>query len=663
MPFIATDFSGKGDDPEKKKKKDAQVEELSVEAGQEKERKTQLNLAYDQLRKKELALEEQFRARVRQVEADVQARVAAEFSKMQTAFNTAAVEAQERGKLASREQMKAQLLEQQIKASQERIVKLEMEVRQAQRLAQDATAAGARVADSAVSEERRKTRLTEDKLKNTDRRLAELEKQLAAAQLAARAAAAAPGAAPGAAGPAGAGLPGAPAKTPFPAPVPGEAPKAEPPLAAPVGDMQARFNEIVNFKAAPDSNFLGMSRKPAAEDPDLIVKIVQFIMEEAARSRSSDIHLEPMEEGMRVRFRIDGILSEMLRFADTRKYPVISRIRVMCGLDPEQGMNTAKPQEGRMVVNVDGRDIDLRLSTFPTNHGDKAVLRLIHRTAKKFALSELGFSPKITETIQRLIERPQGMILVTGPAGSGKSTTLYTFLQALNSPTRNIVTLEDPVEMKLPGINQCNVQPKIGFTFAEGLHSILRQDPNVIMVGEIRDRATAEIAMSASLTGHLLLTTLHTNSAAGAVTRLLDMGLEPYLIASSVAAVFAQRLVRKICKDCKEGYHPTKAELDELHETSRKAGVTVPAGEIKFFRGKGCKSCRGSGYQGRQLLFEVLQQFPGFRQMILQKATFEDIQVAAIKAGMESLGGHGLTLVRAGETTLEELLRVVGARD
>lgn len=392
--------------------------------------------------------------------------------------------------------------------------------------------------------------------------------------------------------------------------------------------------------------------------------MVQLIFEEAVRTHASDIHLEPMIEHLRVRLRIDGILEEVLILPHAMNIRVVPRIRVMCGLDPEQGQQTAKPQDGRMAATIANEEADLRLSTFPTTYGDKAVLRIIRRNLKVPKIDDLGFKTEVVAHLRKLITRPQGMIIVTGPAGNGKSTTLYTILQELNTPTRNIVTLEDPIELKIPGINQSNVVPKSGFTFASGLRSILRQDPNVVMVGEIRDMETAEIAMSASLTGHLLLSTLHTNSAMGAVVRMVDMGLEPYLIATALTAVMAQRLARRLCEKCREPYQPSRADLDTIDGLIKRTGIKISSASLtELYRGKGCPACRGSGYSGRFLLFELAALTPSLRTLILQKSPLSELQKQANAEGMETLLVDGLEKAGKGITSLDEILRVVGVDD
>jgi type IV pilus assembly protein PilB len=429
--------------------------------------------------------------------------------------------------------------------------------------------------------------------------------------------------------------------------------------------LQSDFKKLLMpTKEAPKAGFFGGSgAKLATNEEKLVGDVVQLILQSALRVRASDIHLEPQEAYLRVRFRIDGILEEVLRVKHTLNLRVVSNIRVACSLDPEKGAG-GKPEDGRVSVKIDGREADLRLSTFPTAFGDKAVLRVIPRTSKAATLDELGLEPASVELLRTLLARPQGLLIVTGPTGSGKSTTLYASLEALNDASRNIVTLEDPIERKVPGITQGMIQPRQGFGFAEGLRAILRQDPNVIMVGEIRDTETAEIALSAALTGHLLLTTLHTVSALGAVNRMIDMGLEPFLVASAITAVTAQRLARTVCPSCAEPYSPTAAELSEVNARAKKAGVTVPEGFGRNLkRGAGCVECRGTGYLGRVLVFEIVVLTPPLREAILRKGSVDDLREAAAKGGMEPLLLDGLRKASDGRVPLAEILRVIDSAD
>ncbi|UPT74791.1 MAG: GspE/PulE family protein [Elusimicrobiota bacterium] len=457
----------------------------------------------------------------------------------------------------------------------------------------------------------------------------------------------------------------APPPPPPPAPTP-VAPKpavetARLPLAAPFADLLAKAKGTAK---GGGGLFGGGAQKAKPEEEKLVSDTVQMILREASRLKASDVHLEPLENALRVRFRLDGIMEEVLQIPNVYNLRVVSHIRVMCNLDPERGIGTSKPEDGRMAFSQDGMDCDLRLSTFPTTYGDKAVLRLIPRTSKVPGIDDIGLPQKTIDALRALSTRPQGMFIVTGPTGSGKSTTLYTLLQSINTPSRNIVTLEDPIEKKIPGINQGMVQPKAGFGFAEGLRAILRQDPNVIMVGEIRDLETAEIAVSASLTGHMIFTTLHTNSALGAITRLCDMELESFPIASALTAVSAQRLARKVCSACAQPYEATPTEASEIEERMRKAGVRTPEGLFQGLkRGVGCDACRKSGYQGRVLLFEFTAISPGLRAAILRKASIDDLRAVALKEGMEPMILDGLRKCAEGQTTLAEVFRVVEAAE
>jgi type II secretory ATPase GspE/PulE/Tfp pilus assembly ATPase PilB-like protein len=443
-----------------------------------------------------------------------------------------------------------------------------------------------------------------------------------------------------------------------------QAPKTNPPALRtnPVKlALQPTFQELVTkAKEMPKTGFFGGNSKPATTNEDKLVgDTVQLILQEAVHMRASDIHLEPQDALLRVRFRIDGILEEVLQIPYLLNLRVVSNVRVMCGLDPEKGSG-GKPEDGRVSVKLETIDADLRLSTFPTPHGDKAVIRVIPRNTKTATLNELGLHTQPIDQLRALLHHPQGLIIVTGPTGSGKSTTLYAALHELNDTSRNIVTLEDPIERKLPGITQGTLLPKQGFGFADGLRAILRQDPNIIMVGEIRDTETAEIALSASLTGHLLLTTLHTISALGAVNRLIDMGLEPFLIASALTAVTAQRLARTICTDCSKPYEPTPLELADIEARAKNAGISLPSDLSQHLKkGTGCPQCRGTGYRGRVLIYEAAVVTAPLREAILRKSGTDDLRLAALKGGMEPMIIDGLRKVYDGRTTLTEILRVI----
>ncbi len=380
-----------------------------------------------------------------------------------------------------------------------------------------------------------------------------------------------------------------------------------------------------------------------------IIKLVNSLLFRAVKERASDIHIEPFEKDLSVRFRVDGVLHEVIRPPKRIQSSITSRVKIMGGLNIAE---KRLPQDGRIRLKIAGKDIDIRLSTVPTSFGERVVMRLLDRSSILLGLNEIGLLGDKLDRMERLIQRSNGIILVTGPTGSGKTTTLYAALSRINSPDKNIITIEDPVEYQLKGIGQIHVNPKIDLTFANGLRSILRQDPDVIMVGEIRDTETAGIAIHASLTGHLVLSTLHTNDAPGAITRLIDMRIEPFLVSSSVVAIIAQRLIRLICPNCREEITPTKAELSELGlKREEIKGKTV-------FRGKGCSHCMGTGYRGRTGIYELLLVDDSIRSLILSNADSNTIKREAIKRGMHTLRIDGSRKVFEGKTTIEEILRV-----
>lgn len=386
-----------------------------------------------------------------------------------------------------------------------------------------------------------------------------------------------------------------------------------------------------------------------ATDEAPIIRLVNSVLFQAVKQRASDIHFETFEREMEIRFRIDGILYKIISPPRRFQASIVSRIKIMAGLNIAE---KRLPQDGRIGVKIAGRDIDIRVSVIPTAFGERVVLRLLDKAASLLGFEEIGLSHDELKLMDQLIHLSHGIVLVTGPTGSGKTTTLYAALNKINSPDKNIITIEDPIEYQLKGIGQMQVNPKINLTFANGLRSILRQDPDMIMVGEIRDAETAEIAIHASLTGHLVFSTLHTNDAAGAITRLLDMGIEAFLVSSSVIAIIAQRLVRVICTACKQEYRPTPEELSKLgFETGAKAPV-------RFFRGEGCGNCLGTGYRGRSGIYEILPLDEELRQMILGKADAGAIKARAIKKGVRTLRENGARKVLAGTTTTEEVLRV-----
>ncbi|MDI6871880.1 MAG: ATPase, T2SS/T4P/T4SS family [Bacillota bacterium] len=389
-----------------------------------------------------------------------------------------------------------------------------------------------------------------------------------------------------------------------------------------------------------------------------IVTLVNLIINQAVRDRASDIHIEPGEKDVRVRYRIDGMLHEVMRPPKRTQAGVVTRIKVLGRMDIAE---RRIPQDGQVKLTVDGREVELRISTLPTTFGEKAVLRILRSTANVKRIGDLALSERNLEYFRNALCHSHGMILVTGPTGSGKTTTLYTALQEVNSPERNVVTLEDPVERALVGVNQVQINPKAGLTFATALRALLRQDPDVIMVGEIRDLETARLAVQAALTGHLVFSTLHTNDAVATLVRLVDMGVEPFLVGSSVRLILAQRLVRAVCESCREAYEATPREiiLAGLAATEEEAG----AQKLRLYRGKGCPRCRQTGYFDRLAIHEVLPVTRELRQLIAANAPEEAVREAAERAGMISLRQDGMAKARQGLTTVEEVLRVTFSSD
>lgn len=389
----------------------------------------------------------------------------------------------------------------------------------------------------------------------------------------------------------------------------------------------------------------------ASEAP--IVRLVGSIIESALAQRASDIHFEPFEDGLRVRFRIDGTLIEQMNIPRAQQASVNARLKVLCLMDITE---SRRPQDGRMAYDYHGRAYDLRVSSVPAVYGEKIVLRVLDKSSVMVPLSRLGFQAGQQRRFEEMIRQPHGMVIVVGPTGSGKSTTLYASLNLLNDTTRNIMTLEDPVEYNVQGVNQVQVNPRIGLTFASGLRSFVRQDPDVILVGEIRDQETAEMAVQASLTGHLVLSTLHTNSAVGTIARLANLGVDPFLIAQSLLGVVSQRLVARVCLQCAAEYAPAPGVLASV-------GISdEDARGANFRRGVGCRTCHSRGYQGRVGLYEVMVMNEELRGMIMRGAPEADLERAAVRAGMMSLRDCALAAVRAGLTTPEEMGRVVLAK-
>lgn len=381
-----------------------------------------------------------------------------------------------------------------------------------------------------------------------------------------------------------------------------------------------------------------------------LIRFVNSLIKQGYKDRASDIHIEPYEKELVVRYRIDGILYEVLHPPIKAHAGIVSRLKIMSHLNIAE---KRLPQDGRFRVRVAGSDVDIRVSTLPTAYGERVVLRLLDRAASILSLEEIGMDEDLLRHIQEMIAMPHGVFLVTGPTGSGKTTTLYSALSRINHHEKNIITVEDPIEYELAGVAQLQVNPKIGMTFANGLRSILRQDPDVIMVGEIRDRKTAEIAVQSALTGHMVFSTLHTNDAAGALTRLVEMDIEPFLTASSVVGVLAQRLVRRICPHCRRQHQPPAELLEELGEEGL---AEAPI----FYRGRGCPHCMNIGYWGRTGIYELLTVDDSVRELLLQNKDAATIRHAAIEGNMQPLRASGLAKARRGDTSLEEVLRVTG---
>ena len=378
-----------------------------------------------------------------------------------------------------------------------------------------------------------------------------------------------------------------------------------------------------------------------------IIKLVYQILTNAVKARASDIHVEPMSNRIRLRYRVDGICFDVEAPPKRLQGPIISRIKIMSCMDMAEKRRT---QDGRIKINIAGKELDLRVSALPATHGESMVMRILDRENLKLGLADLGFHADDLRTFNGLIKKPNGIILITGPTGSGKTTTLYSALQALNRSDRKIITAEEPVEYHISGINQCEVRRKVGMTFQRVLRAMLRQAPNIILVGEIRDKETAEIAVQAALTGHLVFSTLHTNDAPSAITRLIDMGVAPFLVASSIQAIVAQRLVRNICNDCKV---PTKPDVTRLK------AVGLRDEQIQgrtFYAGQGCPTCRNSGYRGRKGLFEVMLMNSRLREMTFNKDTTDNLRAQALRDGMNTLFMDGLRKVLDSVTTLEEVL-------
>ena len=400
-----------------------------------------------------------------------------------------------------------------------------------------------------------------------------------------------------------------------------------------------------NGTVATDEELLSLDRLKQAAEEAPVIRLVDLIIRQAIRDRASDIHIEPFRDKISLRDRIDGVLYEIAPPAKQMHAAIVSRIKILCKLDIAE---KRLPQDGGFMMALEGQTIDFRVSTTPTIYGEKVVIRILQKRDELMDTTKLGFAPHELDVFRKAIQEPYGLILLTGPTGSGKTTTLYAALNEIKSPKKNIITIEDPVEYRLDGVNQVQIKPSIGLTFAKGLRSFLRQDPDIIMVGEIRDLETAEICVQASLTGHLVLSTVHTNDAPAAATRLIDIGVAAYLLSSTLSLVVAQRLARRLCQHCKEAYEPLPAVCQQF-------GIT----EELLYRAKGCDVCNGTGYQGRLGIYEVMAMTHALREQVAKGAPAHLLKDTAISGGMVTLWQSGLKKVRAGLTSLEELQSVV----
>lgn len=402
-------------------------------------------------------------------------------------------------------------------------------------------------------------------------------------------------------------------------------------------------------KIAETTKFTERAEEEAAEGP--IIKLVNLIITRAIRDKASDIHIEPQEKDLRVRYRTDGVLHEVMRSPKRIQPAVISRFKIMSGLDVAE---SRKPQDGHTSLTLSGKSYDFRVATLPTVHGERVVLRILEKESILLRLEDLGFLSEDLEKFRSAFTKPYGAILITGPTGSGKSTTLYATLNVLNTEEVNIITVEDPVEYRLPGINQIQVNPKAGLTFARGLRSLLRASPDIVMVGEIRDKETAQIAIESALTGHLVFSTLHTNDAPSAISRLIEMGIEPFLVASAIDCIQAQRLARRLCKHCKEAYKPSMEVLNSINfPLKEKEGIPI------FYKAKGCVRCNNTGYKGRVGIYEVLLMSETIRKLTIEEVSAAEINKVALAEGMKTLKQDALEKVALGITSVEEVFRVV----
>ncbi len=417
-------------------------------------------------------------------------------------------------------------------------------------------------------------------------------------------------------------------------------------------NLEESIKELVDFEITPEiekeENDADLLRIQAEDAP--AIKFVNLTLLQAIQDRASDIHFEPQEKKLQIRFRVDGLLREVTPPPKKMQAGIISRIKILGGLDIAE---RRVPQDGRAKIKIMGRQIDIRISSLPTIYGEKIVMRILDSNSLSLNIDDIGFEPGLMQQFKTLLAQSHGMILVTGPTGSGKTTTLYSALNYVNSPEKNIITIEDPVEYRLEGINQIQARPQVGLTFAAGLRSILRQDPDIVMVGEIRDSETAEIAIKAALTGHLVLSTLHTNDAVATVIRLLNMGVDKYLICSALSLVIAQRLARRICLHCKEPYTPP------IEIRQRLINLGVDPSDIIFYHGTGCEHCSGTGFWGRLAVYEFFRLTQEIKELIIANASEIELKQKAHELGMETLLENGLKKVREGLTTIEEVLRII----
>lgn len=422
-------------------------------------------------------------------------------------------------------------------------------------------------------------------------------------------------------------------------------------IAVQFGEQQSEMDELLSAEQNDEVNIEDLEhlKDMASEAP--VIRMVNLILQKAIELKASDIHIEPFEQVLKIRLRVDGVLQNIEEMPISSAAAILSRVKIMAKLDIAE---RRLPQDGRIKLQMVGKELDLRVSTIPTLYGESVVLRLLDKENIVLDFAALGFSGRHSEQFFSVLAQPHGIILITGPTGSGKSTTLYTALKRLNTAERKIITVEDPVEYQLEGVNQIQVKPQIGLTFASALRSIVRQDPDVIMIGEMRDLETAQIAVQSALTGHLVLSTLHTNDAAGGITRLLDMGLEEYLISSTVNGILAQRLVRVLCKQCRQAYPAPETLTRELRQKS----LVDQRSDVRLFKAVGCEHCGQIGYRGRQAIIEFLPMSTAIKQQVIQHEQASVIQQQAIAEGMRTLYEDGLKKVIEGVTTLEEVLRV-----